>query len=230
MDGFEFMEFTSLKNGLLLTMHSHTEQTFQHISEDLGPSSLINTMLFFYQGNTEVGFDEYPSISHYSSLQQGKILFKSDELDTDDELEALHISIFTDPSNQKVSFNLSQARMHKKGPKLIIFKDHKNSINKYQDKVFINLLKIPENEDKKKDHREKLGKFTLGELVDVPDLSPNLKFWIKLFIVIGFIVAMLILILVILLRKLKNNGDEYEEEENKQKFANDNYISIGDNT
>lgn len=76
----------------------------------------------------------------------------------------------------------------------------KTSLNKYKDKLVLEHLDVPRNKIQKD------VEIKIGDLLEIPNLNPGLVFWLKIFVVIGFLVAILILALVIVRRKIDKDG------------------------
>ena len=90
--------------------------------------------------------------------------------DSEDFFTFYNIAVMsTENSNNGELFNVSSGILRKEGPQLVIFNKKKQKINKFDDKVCVRRLKVPENAD-----RPELDKcLSLMDMISVPNLNPK---------------------------------------------------------
>lgn len=168
-------------------------------------SSIVDSVLFFHkEKNSEKGdFEKFPRMTKF--FEEIEILVLEDVNDPvvyDFYLIQLdnrknYIKNSCSFSKNGEYFTIYNSKIRVSGPQLIILEANKPKINRYDDKILVHQLPLPSNSDLK------TVTFVMGELLEIPDFSPGLVRWIKIIIILGFVLALLILILVVGLRKMK---------------------------
>ena len=150
--------------------------------------------------HTPTGMKQYKKKIHVNEDGFGQIYkrdssgdYKKSKVHTDDSIKVFMSQMDTNLEVNDVTVSI-------KGPKLIIFKDSKQKIYPSKDSVglyYLNLSSEP----------EKIPLiYSLDKLVNTPLVNPNQKFWILIFLVVGFGFAVALLTIVILARRLKAHG------------------------